>query len=187
MITKITPTILEDNPWMKLRKEFSGLQNDELIYVALVADFMSPFRLLPEEARMREAQKCVVGRDYHKDKAIKTAINAYMQLCPRKQKIIKEALEGYYEQFESITKQLAYGKAITSQKASKEDLEDNLKIQAQCNTMIKDGTQKKVWEQIEFYEKLLSYQYEIPEDVQVSKNSGKSINDVTPSKLRKVG
>jgi hypothetical protein len=146
--------IFEINP--ELKALFPSLNEKEMRYVALMADALSPFRYNPEKQELVASIVEKPKKDVSKEVALYNE-----KLNPPKLRMVTEMLESLYSQFESITRVLSYNEFG----GGNQNPEDKIKIQDQCNKIIKDSLDKRVWEQIEFYEEKLSHQYQPPIDV----------------------
>lgn len=140
----------------ELKSIFPNLNEKEMRYVALMADALSPFRYKPNKDEL-------VGKIIPKPKKNMSAeIAKYNEnFNPPKLRMATEMLESLYNQFESITRVLSYNEFGGENRHP----EDKIKIQDQCNKIIKDELDKKVWAQIEFYEDKLSHIYQPPIEV----------------------
>ena len=171
-------SIFDLNPVLKTL--FPKLEEHEMRYVALVADALSPFRFKANKHEL--ANKCLNGKRVRR--AHTEDVKIYDEaLNPPKQKMLRDMLASYYSQFESIKDALAYKDSVNAQSP-----EDTIKIQNQCNSIIKDGLDKKVWDNIEYYESRLGFEYEPPADVaseinKKDKKSTESADDIDPSAL----
>ena len=152
-----------------------------MIFVALVADYQSPFYKQEEEKKRylacictpylhkldkptAEGKRCISGQN----KAVENAIMCYSEnINPKRKQMVTKMLEALYSQWDNIVNTLKYGddKVGEDGEVVKVSPEENLKLQDQCNKTIKDGIDKKVWESIQYYEDELSFMYKPKEMV----------------------
>jgi len=195
MKLKISDNLFDDNGWLKLHDVFKSMNDQEIIFTALVADYMSPFSLLDEKRRRQNAALCV-DHNYRSEwvkgtnKKIEKAIPYYMaEINPNKVKMIKNALEGYVKQHDAISELIKTANVAGMGKEIGED--DPKEVRAELDkqkaalSAIKDGIQKKVWDAMEYYEKLLGYQYEPPAEVKddMKVGDGITIDDLDVARL----
>lgn len=140
----------------ELKTLFPNLTEKEMRYVALIGDALSPFRYKPNK---EEIVAKIVGKP---KKGLAKEIALYDEkFNPPKFKMVTEMLESLYAQFESMTRVLNY----KEYGGENQNPEDKIKIQSQCNDIIKNGLDKKLMESIEYYEEKLSLIYIPPLDI----------------------
>ncbi|MFN7882970.1 MAG: hypothetical protein ACK5PF_08150, partial [bacterium] len=60
MLFKISKNdVFEDNPHISILPQFKGITSDEFMFVALYADWKSPYKNLPQEQRYSRALESV--------------------------------------------------------------------------------------------------------------------------------
>lgn len=164
--------IFELNPVLKNVKQFQGMDSDEMCFVMLMADAMSPFRfaksgdekidaILDIMPHVKTGVKRSLQSKFRNYKAYyKDAINTYIDKFSSKSDIRalkgREALINTYEQYCELYMTLDLANENMT-KMDKETL-DNIK---QISTMVKQGTITDLAEQIEKIEARLSFTTEI--------------------------
>lgn len=164
--------ILKLNPYLRTVPEFQGLNSDEICFVVLMADAMSPFRFnKTEEEKInniidiipavksglnQSLQKKFKNWKKHYLNAVTAYINKFSSKSDHRALKGRDALINTYEQFCELYSNLN----LVSESMDKMDKDtlDNIK---QISTMVKQGTITDLAEQIEKIERRLSFVVDI--------------------------
>lgn len=181
--------IFDLNPVLKNVKEFSKLQNEEMCFVVLMADAMSPFRFSKTaEEKIQSildimpqvktgAKRSLLSKFEHYKPYYSEAITAYVNKFSSKSDLRalkgREALINAYEQFCDLYASLD----LSSENMAKMDKEtlDNVK---QITDMVKKGTITDLAEQIEKIDQRLSFVTDIKAKAEFTGDPEDMIKDI---------
>lgn len=155
-----------------LDKLFPKLNEEEMEYVVYYADMNSLFRVKPEKERRFLSLKLVEGLWYNgkptakgqriaegKNKDVEAAIVQYHKdINNNKSVMVQKTLDTLNDYYEGVLK-------FMKKLDDTGDFDEQVKVYTQNAKSIKDEIIKATYEQILYFEKQLSYEFEVPEEI----------------------
>ena len=171
---KRNESIYELNPVLGNYREFTVLGETKMRFVALYADKVSsPFRhkvgdslsnavakAMPEIWEGKLIKDEFIGTVELRDRNVATAVKLYDDLFnPEFTRKIVRRIENLHFLQDRQDEFLKHGESV------KIDADNAIKYQAECNKMLKDGTLRKLTEEIVYYNNVLSEHNALPLEV----------------------